>query len=228
MKLFFKSYLFFLVLIFSSVNFAETTPPGKYYKINNASIYAVTYGKGPVVIFESGLGNGVDVWSRVAPEIAKHATVVLYDRAGTKKSKFLQKSNQAQTAQIVVNNLKQLLKKMNLKPPYILVGHSVGGLYVQLFSREYPKEVGGVVLVDSVSENQNTHDPLPNKNAYYYLDALGIPASENEVKNAPSFPNTSLIVLSATIHGKPNSLYNLCTRQKYPLHFSWCRAPNTI
>ncbi|MCX7121680.1 MAG: alpha/beta fold hydrolase [Gammaproteobacteria bacterium] len=100
------------------------------------------------------------------------------------------------------------MKKMHLKPPYILVGHSVGGLYMQLFAREYPHEVSGVVLVDSVSPNQNINDPLPSKKVYYYLDALGIPESKNEVKNAAKFPNIPLIVLSATIHGKPNSPYN--------------------
>ena len=168
----------------------------------------MSYGKGPVVIFESGLGDGIGVWSKVAPAIAKHATVVLYDRAGTGKSKFFKKINQAQTAQIVVNNLKELLKKMHLKPPYILVGHSLGGLYMQFFAREYPKEINGVVLVDSMSPDQTDYGPLPNKSAYYYLDALGIPVNENEVKKAPKFPNVPLIVLSATIHGKPNSPYN--------------------
>src|SRR3990167_4289477 len=136
MKIFFKYILIFSILLFSALNFASTIQYGKYYHINNASIYAESYGKGPVVVFESGLGDGIDVWSKVAPEIAKHATVILYDRAGTKKSKFLIKTTQPQTAQIVVNNLKSLLQKMNLKPPYILVGHSLGGLYIQLFARE--------------------------------------------------------------------------------------------
>lgn len=208
MKIFIKNNLIFFLLIYSSFGFSSIIPDGKYYHVNNASIYAVTYGKGPVVVFESGLGDGVNVWSKVAPLIARHATVVLYDRAGTEKSKFLTKTNQAQTAQIVVNNLKVLLQKMDLKPPTILVGHSVGGLYVQLFAREYSKEVSSIVLVDSMSPNQNLNDPLPSKKAYYYLDALGIPESENEIKKAPHFPNIPLIVLSATIHGKPNSIYN--------------------
>ena len=62
--------------------------------------------------------------------------------------------------------------------------------------------------MDSVSPNQTVNDPLPNKTVYYYLDASGIPASKNEVKRAPKFPNIPLIVLSATIHGKPSSIYN--------------------
>lgn len=213
MKIFSKYNLIFILFIFPIINFACTIPAGKYYHVNNASIYAVSYGKGPVVVFESGLGDGIKAWSKVAPAIAKHSTVVLYDRAGTKKSKFLDKTNQAQTAQIVTSNLNKLLQKMHLKQPYILVGHSVGGLYVQLFAREYPKEVGGVVLVDSMSPHQNINDPLPRKKSYYYLDALGIPASENEVKKAPAFPNIPLIVLSATIHGKPDSIYNSKTNK---------------
>ncbi|MCX7121678.1 MAG: hypothetical protein NTZ67_07925 [Gammaproteobacteria bacterium] len=104
MKIFLQHYLFFILLLFSTINVAGTMPDGKYFHIKNASIYAVSYGNGPVVIFESGLGDGVNVWSGVAPEIANHATVVLYDRAGTEKSKFLKITTQAQTAQIVVNN----------------------------------------------------------------------------------------------------------------------------
>lgn len=203
-----KYFLTLALLFFSSMLYANSEKSGKYYHLGNNLIYAECYGKGPSVIFESGLGNGIGTWSKVAPIIAKNSHVVLYDRAGTEKSKFLIKTETPQTAQMVVNNLKLLLHKLHLKPPYILVGHSVGGLYMQLFAREYPNEISGIVLVDSVSPNQTTNDALPKKSAYYYLDAAGITASEREVKKAPTFPNIPLIVLSATIHGKPNSPYN--------------------
>lgn len=187
---------------------ASSIPPGKYFEINHSRIYAVSIGKGPYVIFESGLGDDPSTWKKVAPAIAKQAHVILYDRAGTGKSSLDMNNKNARTAQDVVNNLRSLLEQLHAKPPYILVGHSLGGLYMQLFAREYPKEVSGVVLVDSASFNQSLHDPLPNKNSSYYLEALGVTASEKEVKKAASFPDVPLIVLSATIHGPANSIYN--------------------
>lgn len=62
----------------------------------------------------------------------------------------------------IVNSLRQLLSEVNLHPPYILVGHSLGGLYANLFARQYPDEIAGVVLLDSshpqelkINETQN-------------------------------------------------------------------------
>ena len=203
-----------IIYLLSWMVHANSNLVSKYLTINHTRIYAVTYGAGPVVIFESGLGDGIGVWSKVAPNIAQDARVVLYDRAGIEKSSFLEKKTQAHTAQMVVNNLQVLLKELHLSPPYILVGHSLGGLYMQFFAREFPNEVKGVVLVDSMSPYQKLHDPLPKKKVYYYAEALGISTSENQVRHAAPFPNVPLIVLSATIHGKPGGLYNSPANKK--------------
>ncbi len=143
------------------------------------------------VIFENGLGDDLSTWQKVAPEVSKFAKVLTYDR--------LVYPNQV-TAQEIVNHLQDILKKEHLKPPYILVGHSLGGLYLQLFAREYPQEVSGMVLVDSVSPWQTEIDPLPAKNSSYYAEANGIQLSQKEVIAAPKFPVIPVIIISATVH----------------------------
>jgi pimeloyl-ACP methyl ester carboxylesterase len=78
------------------------------------------------VIFENGLGDDVSSWQYVAPEVSRFATVMTYNRLVYLKQV---------TAQQIVDQLRTLLQKEHLNPPYILVGHSLGGLYLQLFAR---------------------------------------------------------------------------------------------
>ena len=176
-----KIYLSFLVA-FSLFNTtcSASTPVNRFYHINGTYIYTESYGKGPSVIFESGMGDGITVWKKVAPTISKYAHVIMYDRPGIGKSKFTDKTLSPYTAKMVAQNLEVLLKKMNIRPPYILVGHSIGGLFVQYFAKKHPKQVRGVVLVDSVNANQPKHDPLPSKKVGYYREALGLAKSEKQ------------------------------------------------
>jgi pimeloyl-ACP methyl ester carboxylesterase len=107
-----------------------------------------------------------------------------------------------------------LLHTAKLPPPYILVGHSAGGLYVQMFARLYPKEVSGIVFVDSANTEQIFGNglPLPEKNNPVYGEALGFIESLQQVKNAPHFPKVPIIVLTATRHGHHPDLSS-----KYPV-----------
>lgn len=208
-----RNYLIFLLSLAKLTNgFAagiENIPLGKNVQIGHNSIYAVSFGEGQNVIFESGLGASLANWKNVAPVISKNARVILYDRAGIGNSHFGNPQQNMRTAQDAVNDLLLLLKQLNAKPPYILVGHSLGGLYVQLFAREHPEMVSGVVLVDSMSPDQMIHDTLPNKKADYYSEAIGITTSEKQVRDAKPFPKKMpLIVLSATIHGPINGKLN--------------------
>ena len=155
--------------------------------------------KNPTIVFDAGSGDDSSVWNKVAPIVENFAQAVVYDRVGLGKSQPDSKM-QPVTSQDVINSLRALLKKENLKPPYILVGHSRGGLNMQLFAEEYPQEVTGMVLIDSVSRNQTHHDAPPAKTANYYLEAITAKQSIEQVKKAGKFPNIPLIVLSATCH----------------------------
>jgi pimeloyl-ACP methyl ester carboxylesterase len=83
----------------------------------------------------------------VIAEVAKESTVFAYNRPGYGKS---DKPSTPRDGKTVVEELRQLLRQQGLQPPYTLVGHSLGGLYMQMYARAYPQEVQGVVLVDSI------------------------------------------------------------------------------
>jgi pimeloyl-ACP methyl ester carboxylesterase len=111
----------------------------------------VTAGTGKhTVVFESGLGNGKEVWAPVFNALRASARVVAYDRAGYGQSEG---SSLARDGAQIVEELRAMLQAENIPSPYILVGHSLGGTIVKLFARTYPQEVAGVVLVDAREAN---------------------------------------------------------------------------
>ena len=100
----------------------------------------------PVVVFENGLGGTVQEWTKVLPAIAETNTVFAYNRPGVGKSA---PTDHPRDAAGIVEDLRTLLRSRHLPAPYILVGHSMGALDMQLYARRYPAEVAGLVLVDS-------------------------------------------------------------------------------
>ena len=104
------------------------------------------------VILESGLGDTMDIWKDIQPRIAAGCTRTLaYNRAGYLGSDPADGPRDSAT---IVAELRAELKRRNIDPPYVLVGHSLGGLYMQYFARNYPKEVTGLLLVDSTNWHQ--------------------------------------------------------------------------
>src|ERR1700735_5593465 len=104
------------------------------------------------VILEAGLGDTLDIWKDVQSRIAAGCTRTLsYNRAGYVGS---DPAGGPRDSATIVAELRAELKRRNIDPPYILVGHSLGGLYMQYFARNYPKEVAGLLLVDSTHWDQ--------------------------------------------------------------------------
>ncbi len=103
----------------------------------------------PAVILEGGFGVGIASWSPVQREIATFTQVVSYDRAGLGQS---DSGPTPRDAKQVATELHTALQKAGIKPPYVLVGHSLGGPYVRVFANMYPNEVAGLVLVDPAQE----------------------------------------------------------------------------
>ena len=99
------------------------------------------------VVFENGLREQIATWSAVLDALAPKARVFAYNRPGYGRSDAADTPRDGAT---VVEELRRLLRANGLPPPYILVGRSMGGLYMQAFARAHPDEVAGVVLVDSV------------------------------------------------------------------------------
>jgi pimeloyl-ACP methyl ester carboxylesterase len=108
-------------------------------------------GKGsPTVVFESGLTDETDVWALVQPAIAIHTRACSYDRAGVGYSDPGRRENSSAN---IADDLHRLLAAASIKPPYILVGHSTGGMHVRLFADKYLSEVVGMVLIDPSHED---------------------------------------------------------------------------
>lgn len=102
---------------------------------------------GVTIVFESGLGDTFEVWRKVQSEIADGcARTVSYTRAGYAGSDAFSGLRDAKT---IVSELRTALHDRGLDPPYVLVGHSLGGLYMQYFARNFPDEVKGLLLVDA-------------------------------------------------------------------------------
>ncbi len=130
------------------------------------SLYLECRGSGrPTVILASGYGNGADVWNMLDPGVrrppvlagvARHARVCAYDRPNaylqTERPGRSDPVAQPRTAADAVAELRALLRAAHLRGPYVLVGHSLGGLFTRLFASTYPRQVAGLVLVDATYE----------------------------------------------------------------------------
>lgn len=104
----------------------------------------------PTVVLQSGLGDGKDSWAGILENIAKTHEVVAYDRPGYGESPG---SKAPRDPCSVAREMRSMLQAANLRPPYILVGHSLGGLYQYVYAKLYPDEVVGLILLDPTHPN---------------------------------------------------------------------------
>jgi pimeloyl-ACP methyl ester carboxylesterase len=185
---------------------------------NGRKLFLECRGAGsPTVILESGLRTRGDNWSRadllsnggaaVLPEVAQFARVCTYDRPGTTLNPGeVSRSDPApmpRTALNVARDLHALLHAARIPGPYILVGHSMGGLFIRLYAAIYPEEVSGLVLVDALAEQIKplfkpsdwttfvglNSGPLPGFENYAALETIDFDMSflqmEREMGNGP-------------------------------------------
>jgi len=136
-------------------------------KLGSSDIAIAIAGKNTsTVVFESGLGVDKNTWDGVFKILAKKNKVFAYDRAGLGESPS---SNTPRDSCTIARELHETLAASNTKPPYVLVGHSIGGLYQYVFGTLYPEDVAGLVLVDSHLPEPWIHQakiPLPKEHLY--------------------------------------------------------------
>ncbi len=138
-------------------------PLGQMVDVGGYRLHIHCTGTGsPTVVIDAGWGAWSLEWSRVQAEVAKTTQVCTYDRAGMGYSEA---GPLPRNAEQIAKELHTLLVQANIAGPYVLVGHSMGGLPVQVFTHEYPTQVAGVVLIDSMSpgpSDASTHGKWSN------------------------------------------------------------------
>lgn len=135
----------------------------------------------PVVVLEAGfMLDGLSAWTSIFEDVAAFVPVIAYDRAGIGQSEL---DGVPPTPQHIVDKLHTLLGVLDADPPYVLVGHSLGGPFIRLFAASYPDEVAGLVYVD----------PTATTSAEEQADldaAMGISAEQRrqQLAEAPQMP----------------------------------------
>ena len=121
--------------------------PGVLVAVGGHQLHIVCTGQGsPTVILETGLGASSSAWSLVHPAVAKSTRTCAYDRAGLGWS---QAGPEPRDAQQISTELHRLLESAAIAGPYVLVGHSNGGLYTRMYASMYPTEVVGMILIEA-------------------------------------------------------------------------------
>ena len=138
--------------------------PGQLVDVGGYHLHVYCMGQGsPTVILEAAADMMSADWGWIQPELAKTTRVCAYDRAGMGWS---DPGPQPRDARQISTELHTLLAKAGIPAPYVLVGHSAGGLYVRMYTAEYPDDVVGMVLVDPGHPDMTARIPeLQTKNA---------------------------------------------------------------
>lgn len=105
------------------------------------------------MILEAGMGDSAATWKAIQPAVAEFTRVCAYDRAWRGTSDPDPKT-EVRTGRAVVDDLGRLLNKASITGPYVLVGHSFGGAYIRSYAKKFPRDIVGMVLVDSTHERQ--------------------------------------------------------------------------
>lgn len=130
---------------------------GKLIAVDGHRMYMECTGSGsPTVVLEGGLGQGSAYFARIAPMVASTTRVCAYDRPGRGRSEAVDTDRDAVA---LAHDLHALLGASGNPGPYVLAGHSAGGLYVRVFAATYPDEVAGVVLLDAQSPHATPATP---------------------------------------------------------------------
>jgi pimeloyl-ACP methyl ester carboxylesterase len=131
---------------------AASANPGRYtgrFDIGGRSMFLNCSGSGsPTVVLEAGANGGSSDWLAVQRSLATTTHVCSYDRANLPGGSS-DPVRKPQTAQAIVTDLHRLLRAADVPGPYVLAGHSNGGLYARLYATTYPKEIAGLVLIDT-------------------------------------------------------------------------------
>lgn len=185
-------------------------PTSRVVDVDGRAVECLLAGQGgPTVVLINGSGGPVAGWMRVFADIAAQTTTLAYNRPGIGRSA---KPAADQTATEMVAGLRRLLAVLQLTPPHVLVGHSFGGLVANLYARQHPAEVAGVVLLEASAPEDLTalkvHENALQKGLAWLMRKLVPPQRWHETEHtqrsaaelaaAPPFPPVPLRVVTGT------------------------------
>jgi len=131
--------------------------PGKLYDIGGYSMHLYCTGEGsPTIVLSSGLGDDFTDWAKVQPALSRQTRVCSYDRAGFGWS---QSRPGVQDANAISSQLHQLIETAAVQRPFMLVGHSISGIYLRSYAAHYPGDLTGLVFVDGATPLQDDRIP---------------------------------------------------------------------
>ncbi|WP_049789243.1 alpha/beta fold hydrolase [Granulicella tundricola] len=131
--------------------------PGKVCDVNGHSLHLYCTGEGsPTILLSSGLGDDFLGWVKVQPVLSKQTRVCSYDRAGFGWS---DSGAGVQDANAISLQLHQLLEAAAIQRPFVLVGHSISGIYLRSYATHYPADLAGLVFVDGATPLQDDRIP---------------------------------------------------------------------
>jgi pimeloyl-ACP methyl ester carboxylesterase len=190
-----------------------TVGPGRLVRIGGGrSLFLYCVGTGsPTVILEAGFGGNIDDWRDVQGRLGHATRTCAYDRAGLVNSPAIPGVHDAAAE---VADLNRLLDHAGIPPPYVLVGHSYGGILVRLFAHVHPRDTAGLVLVEAMGRNQDRRllpiwraQPaavrrlLPEPGAQPVEDGVNIMAGEALDAHITTLGDTPLAVIT---RGRPD------------------------
>jgi pimeloyl-ACP methyl ester carboxylesterase len=129
-----------------SFRLGELPPPGKLQTRCGALEYVVSGRGAPAIVLFNGAGMTLGGWRALYPGIEQLGTVLAWNRFGIAGS---DPPERIQSGAVVIASVRELLQYAGLEPPWVLVGHSLGGLYANLFARLHPQEVAGVLMLEA-------------------------------------------------------------------------------
>jgi len=191
---------------------AASFPAKHKAKVSGGGLEYVTSGSGaPVIVLMNGGGMASQSWGAVYPQFEPFSTVFAYNRFGIGGS---DRASGKQTGEVIAAALRELLAAAGLQPPYLLVGHSLGGFHANIFARLYPEEVAGIIFLEAA--HQDDFEQLPLHQTLFsqlfekIFTALNFilrksPNSEmdctkdavSQIKQAGNFPDVPLTVITA-------------------------------
>ncbi|AXF84477.1 Soluble epoxide hydrolase [Ephemeroptericola cinctiostellae] len=185
-------------------------PATKLYEIGDTTFEYVTAGVGePSVVLINGSGGPMEGWHRVFSALSETTTTFAYNRPGLGRST---KPLHPQTSGVMVEDLRNLLLAVSVPRPWVLVGHSFGGLVANHFARLHPNDIAGIVMLEATAPDDVSHLKLyenalqrsfawvanhlfplnPNHETLHALKSV------SEIACAPDFPLLPLRILTGT------------------------------